>query len=186
MESNRTEEFTRSYMRHVAHFRDISGDKDHADRILKDIAVREEIEMKSLEIVDDYSPELIGALIYHRALEDPRMAFITEIGWMIDGFSGTAQFFCSLASKAVQEKDYQKALILRVFSIAVENFGVNHVENKEVADLVRDMYDMPVSMPTQEEWDQASATLALQEADIEFTWNETMGDIEEEDDDQLD
>lgn len=187
MESKRTEDFTHSFMKRVAELREMSGDKEHADKIRKDIAIREEIEYKALEIVDDYSAELIGALIFNRASSDPRMAFITEMGWMMDGFNGTAQFFCSLASAAVSKKDYSKALILRVFSIATEHFGVQHVENEEVAELVRDMYDMPVSMPTQEEWDQASATLAFQEADTEFTWNETMGQTEEEeDDDELD
>lgn len=157
-------------------------DKDRIKRIKESIFKREQVDESAKEVIKEHGLNVCSAMAVVKAEDNPRLIFVFEVGWAVDGFRGVAHFCNNLSGMACDKGDYERAVMLRVFAICAIQAGIGHISTEMVDEILTEVYDLELTTPTQEEWDQATATSALTEAEVEFDWQQTQ----EQDDDELD
>lgn len=150
------------------------GETERADYLKRTLDLREKINNEALEIIDWKSSSVCGCLAANIAEKNPEIAAVFEIGWAVDGFLGIARLCNRFSKSAAGAQEYQTAVMFRVFSIAACRTGIDHVGNDAVDKLLSSMYGQELEMPSQTDWDEASAKLAFDEAELEIDWQDSQ------------
>lgn len=160
----------------------LDKDPEQVKKIRESIFKREQVDEAAKEIIEEHGVGACSAMAVIKAEDNPRLIFVFQIGWAVDGFAGIASFCNGLSGIACDSGDYERAVMLRMFAICALRSGIGHITTEMVDEILTEVYAVEVETPTQEEWDKAAATSALAEAEVEFDWQQSQ----ENNDDQLD
>lgn len=160
----------------------LGKEPDRVKKIRESIFKREQVDKAAKEMIDKHGLDVCSAMAIIKAEDNPRLVFIFQIGWSVDGFSGIASFCNNLSGIACDSGNYERAVMLRMFAICALRSGIGHITTEVVDDILTEVYAVEVDTPNQEEWDKAAATSALTEAEVEFDWQQSQ----ESNDDELD
>ena len=182
-------------MRHMEHYlnlvKNLPAHEGHRSReeeaksIRKLMAQREAVNAAAMEMIDEQGLGPCSAMAVLKAEKDPRLIFVLNVGWAVDGFAGVASFLNNISAKACDAGNFEKAVMLRMFAICALQNGIAHVDSEEVDEILTEVYSLKIEMPNQDEWNEAAARDALEEAETEFLWQESQKG-KEENDDELD
>lgn len=157
-------------------------EKERIPKIKESIFKREQVDEAAKEMIREHGLAVCSSMAVVKAEDNPRLVFVFQVGWEVDGFRGVAHFCNSLSGKACDRGDYEQAVMLRMFALCAIQAGIGHITTEVVEDILIELYALEVSTPTQEEWDKATATSELAEAEVEFDWQQSQ----ENNDDELD
>lgn len=178
-----TDSYCMKASKHYAELLENLGrEPERVKKIKESIFKREQVDEAAKEMIKEHGLQTCSSMAIVKAEDNPRLIFVFEVGWAVDGFRGVAHFCNQLSGKACDSGDYERAVMLRMFALCAIQAGIGHITTETVDDILTEVYALEVTSPTQEEWDKAAATAALSEAETEFDWQQ----CQEKNDDELD
>lgn len=178
-----TDSYCLKSMKHyVSLLENLGKEPERVEKIRESIFKREQVDEAAKGLIEEHGLQTCSSMAIIKAEDNPRLIFVFEIGWAVDGFRGIANFCNNLSAKACDRGDYEDAVILRMFAICALQSGIGHITTEVVDEILTEVYALEINTPSQEEWDKARATSELFEAEVEFDWQQTQ----ESDDNQLD
>jgi hypothetical protein len=169
---------------HAEKFFKSIGD-EQSKRISNLLKKRRQVNDKAIEIVNEKGFDLCSSLLGVYAERNSDIAVIIDMGWAVDSFVGVSSFFDRLAIQAVEKNLIEKAVLYRVFSIAVSKVGIGSIEDPTLDEMLGRLYNLEVDAPEEEDWDVAHARLVLDEAEGEIFWEKAQEGLTKEINDEL-